>query len=245
VYEKYRIAKQAIDDFNNCSNRVCVDYNFLNWYRASTISEPPGRVIVIPNFADINYDPNNDDKKRNKRQQIRILFARRFVEYRGTRLMARVTKILLSRYSNLSFSFAGSGPDEEYLKNSFRNIPEVNFIYYLPHDVQNILANHDIAVIPSLGSEGTSISVAEAMGAGLPVVATSVGGITNMIIDGYNGLLAMPNEQEVLLKLENLINDEDMRNDLGKNAFDTAKSAFSLNKWSDSWKKVLSQLVIS
>jgi hypothetical protein len=72
-YEAYRCYLY----FSNCANRVCVDYNFLNWYRTQVPDVPPGKIWVIPNFADIprGYRP---DLRRHHRNPVRILFARRF-----------------------------------------------------------------------------------------------------------------------------------------------------------------------
>lgn len=154
--------------------------------------------------------------------------------------MAHVALRLLHKFSNLSFSFAGTGPDREYLDACFKGVPEINFLQYLPDEVQKVLIDYDIALIPSLGSEGTSLSVAEAMGAGLPVIASAVGGITNMIIDGFNGMLAMPTEEDLFDKLEQLVTDQDLRKVLGRNAYETAKKAFSSTRWADSWKNILS-----
>lgn len=239
LYVKFLILKGAINNFNNCYNRVCVDYNFLNWYRALSVIQPAGRIWIVPNFATI--DPKGIEFKMSENNNmVRIIFARRFVEERGTKLMAKVALRLLAKYKNVYFSFAGSGPDEKCLSDCFRNIPRVSFIRYLPDEVQNVLRDHDIAVIPSLGSEGTSLSVAEAMGAGLAVVASAVGGITNMVLDGFNGLLAMPTEEQFFTKLEELILDKELRDFLGRNAYESVKAAFSSTRWTNSWKNILS-----
>jgi len=87
----------------------------------------------------------------------------------------------------------------------------VTFTKYLPDEVLDIHLEHDIAVVPSIASEGTSLSVAEAMGAGCAVVATAVGGVTNMIINGHNGILAMPDAASVLNGLETVVSDPALR----------------------------------
>ena len=101
---------------------------------------------------------------------------------------------------------------------------------------------HDIVVVPSLGSEGTSLSVAEGMGAGCAVVATNVGGITNMIIDGYNGLLVMPTAAALTTALERVIADPELRQALGSKAYETAVRSFSLEVWEAKWRQVLEEV---
>jgi len=93
--------------------------------------------------------------------------------------------------------------------------------------------------VPSIASEGTTFSVAEAMAAGCAVVATHVGGITNMIIDGYNGLLIPPSAAALQAALERLINDGDLRRRLGQRAQQVAEASFGLERWRRQWTEVL------
>jgi len=237
--EKWRTVRRAIHNFNSCYNRVCVDYNFLNWYRATLPDEPDGRIWVIPNCVHI---PSVPPKRNHKPDTIRIVFARRFTEYRGTRLIAKVIVTLMKEHRNIQFTFAGSGPDEDYLRSTFRGYSNVDFVQYVPEEAISVLSGYDISVVPSIGSEGTTFSVAEAMGTGLVVVATAVGGITNMVIDGYNGILASPTVESFREKLEMVIVNDKLRRVLAANAFKTAKCAFNHEKWKTAWRQVLTEV---
>ena len=234
IYRSYRY-------FNNCSSRVCVDYNFLNWYRMQVADTPQGNIWVIPNFVDIptGYQP---DASRHHEKSVRIIFARRFVEYRGSRLMIQAAKRLLEVFQEVEFCFAGEGPDEALIVETFQNEPRVCIQKYLPDESLRIHERCHIAVVPSLGSEGTSLSLAEAMAAGCAVVATNVGGMTNMIIDGYNGRLVNPNVDLLTHILSELIDDRKLRLKLGERAAATAAEAFSLDRWKSRWSDVLDQL---
>jgi len=231
-----------IECFERCYNRVCVDYNFLNWYHTFKASDPPGRTWVIPNFTSCTSTQQIKGFDRDK-EEIKIIFARRFCEYRGTRIMAEAATRILAAYPHLSFSFAGEGPDENYLKQRFSADSRVHFIKYSPDNALGVHCQHDIAVIPSLASEGTSLSVAEAMAAGCAVVATAVGGITNMIIDGYNGLLVSPDACSLTDALTWLIEHPVERKKLAVNAYHVATEGFSLPKWQSRWRHVIETIV--
>ena len=97
----------------------------------------------------------------------------------------------------------------------------------------------DIAVVPTVGSEGTSLSLLEAMASGCAVVCTNVGGMTNIVLDGYNGLMIYPEEEELYNALTCLIEDSSLRAKLQANAYNCVKDAFSLHRWKDAWKKVI------
>jgi len=231
----FRQLLRALRSFDNCRNRVCVDYNFLNWYRATTGQEVQGNVWVIPNCC----SPAPEERiNRPNTLPTRVIFARRFTAYRGTRLMADVVSQILRERTDLEFTFAGEGPDLSYLTERFERSPHVQFVRYAPDRSVDIHLEHDIAVIPSLGSEGTSLSVAEAMGAGCAVVASSVGGITNMILDGYNGILAMPTANEFAAAILRLANDVAYRRELAENAYRTAAKCFDVRIWNEKWKRV-------
>ncbi len=81
-------------------------------------------------------------------------------------------------------------------------------------DIRDILSILDIYVISSLW-EGQPIAMLEAMAAGLPVVATKVGGVPEIIVEGQNGLLAEAEDVDNLAeKIKRLIEDEALRNRL-------------------------------
>ena len=93
------------------------------------------------------------------------------------------------------------------------------------------LHRSDIFVLPSL-YEGISLAIIEAMGTGLPIVASDVGGMPNMITDGADGLLCEPTAQSVAEKLEKLIENQELRIRLGQKAVVSAErfSASSMLK---------------
>ena len=222
--------------FENCENRVCVDYNFLNWYRATHGVEVSGNIWVIPNYC---CPAREEQIHRADSAIMRVLFARRFETYRGTRLIADAIEQVLSKRKDVEFTLAGEGPDFPYLTERFKGCSHVQFTRYVPDQSTDVHLQHDVAVIPSLGSEGTSLSVAEAMGAGCAVVASAVGGITNMILDGYNGLLARPVAGEFVEAILRLAGDRELRRRLGINGYRTAIECFNAQQWDERWKQVL------
>jgi glycosyltransferase involved in cell wall biosynthesis len=80
------------------------------------------------------------------------------------------------------------------------------------------------------------------MATGCPVVATAVGGLTNQIIHGFNGLLVMPNISSLIDGLEVLIRNPEMRRSIGTRAYETAKEAFPLARWKRAWQEVISRV---
>ncbi len=97
----------------------------------------------------------------------------------------------------------------------------------------------DIAIIPTKASEGTSLSCLEAMASGCAVIAGCTGGLTDLIIHEYNGLLLRPlNTRTLMEALSCLIEDPELRQRLSINAR-TVSESFSLEKWKHRWRKVI------
>jgi glycosyltransferase involved in cell wall biosynthesis len=97
-------------------------------------------------------------------------------------------------------------------------------------DVAEILALLDIFVLPSLW-EGLPVAVLEAMAAGLPVVATRVGGVPEVVIDGVTGLLVPPRNPDALSEaILRLLQDPDLRHRMGQAGRERVRERFSLEQ---------------
>ncbi len=115
----------------------------------------------------------------------------------------------------------------------------VSFITYKSDESLSVHADKHIAVVPTLGSEGTSLSLLEAMASHCAVICTNVGGMTNIIIDRYNGLMINPNTEELYDAMKKAILDAKLRNRLAINAYNSVKEGFSFELWCEKWKSVL------
>jgi glycosyltransferase involved in cell wall biosynthesis len=229
-------AYQTVSRIRNLDTLVCVDYNFVNWYRA-IVDFPRVHLIVNPNFCKV---PSEKFVKPD--DQLNIIFARRFFPYRGTRVFATAIQRICAEYPNVHVTIAGSGPDENYLRNMLKG-RQYEFIQYCSSESLSIHRDKHIAVIPTLGSEGTSLSLLESMAAGCAPICTNVGGMTNIILDHFNGLMISPNEQQLYQAIKELVVDEKLRNRLASEAYRTANEAFNYNNWRAKWVQILNEFL--
>ena len=234
---------QGLKSFENCYNRVVADLSFLNWYRSFRGSAYEGRVWYNPNPSmKVRWDVSRE-KKSAKDRPVKIIFARRLVPEKGTRLAIEVFKELLHRYPNIEITIAGDGPDKGLFTENFSNDRRVTVTSY---DVEKATAFHtkfDIAFVPSVCGEATSFSVLEAMAAGCAVVATNMFGIITEIIPGHNGVLCFPEKASLVEGMKYLIENPARRLELQRNAWKTSQEAFSLVAWREKWKTILKEVV--
>lgn len=228
-------ASRLIRQHKKVSRMICVDYNYVNWLRALTVDRSL-QYRVIPNFTEIP-----DPEHRREDGTVRLLFARRFEEIRGVDLILDFIPRLLAACPKLTVTLAGGGSRESALRTRFSGEPRVCFATYAPREAVSFHKDYDIAIVPTIGSEGTSLSLLEAMAAGCTVVCSDVGGMTNIILDGYNGRMVAPDAASFEQAIRELIDDPDARRTLAERGRQTAAGAFSLERWQKQWRAVLNE----
>ena len=113
-----------------------------------------------------------------------------------------------------------------------------NIISNIPN-ASKYLKNFDIFVLPSI-KEGLPYVILEAGLAGLPVIASNVGGIPEIIDNEKNGILVSPaNPEELALAIKKLIDDKTLRETIAKNLREKIQKEFSLEKMVEKTTKMI------
>ena len=200
-------------------------------------------LVEIPNGIDTNKFSEVDFKV--KRDPRTITFVGRLDSYKGVNFLLEGFKELLSKVDNLRLIIIGNGPDESILKDKAKDLGILGFVAFKGRreDILTELYTTDIFVLPSL-SEGMSNVLLEAMACGLPVVATSVGGNSDLIKDRHNGLLIPPRDSMKLCEaLLELLEDGDLAQRLGKEARNTVERYYSMECVVDNYITLYNRLV--
>jgi len=153
--------------------------------------------------------------KKKKNQSVKFIFASRNDPFKGgDTLLKAITIVNTKLYEKVNFKFFG------YELTNNTTIPS-NIILndFLPHD--DLLKEYnlcDVAILPSF-FDNSPLFIYEAMTAGLPVIASKVGGIPELIKHGHNGYLFEKNNHQMLAtQIIELINNTKKRGIMGKNA---------------------------
>lgn len=120
----------------------------------------------------------------------------------------------------------GSGPEMTRIRRLADGDPSIRLIGHVPDKgLPALYRDADVFVLPSRSGEGFGLVVLEAMASGLPVVATTSGGVIDIVTDGVNGLLVPPNDVRALAHaLCELVDDAVLRGALRSGALETVSS---------------------
>lgn len=214
----------------------------------------PHRIIAVSKAAKafiehftsvpISIVPNGVDDKRffpaKNREEIKAKFGLEgnIVLYVSRMSYRKGPHVLLNAFSKIedaTLVMAGSGEMLPFLKAQakFLGIEDrVVFMGYVPDDVlPEVFRMADIFVLPSVSSEAFGIVVLEAMASGVPVVATDVGGIPEVVKENEAGLLVPPgNELELREAIQKLLNDEELRKQYGSKGRKAVEEKYSWDK---------------
>lgn len=137
---------------------------------------------------------------------------------------------LAKRFCNIKLVIVGDGKERSALEKIALSKGREDRVIFLGHrnDVERIIDALDIAVFPSF-DEGFPNTVVEYMAMGKPVVATDVGGIPELVVDGETGLLLPPADSEKLAEaLGRLIEDKEEREKMGSNGRKRVEEFFNI-----------------
>ena len=176
-------------------------------------------------------------------ERFTVLTPGRLVEEKGHRFLFKAIEILNAKGYDFEFLIVGKGPLAEYCKAQSQQIRNVSMIPEISHSKLMALYNQaDLVVIPSI-YEAFGLVVGEAMIMSVPVVATSVYGIIEIIENGKEGLKVPPGDPAALAEaIEKMYLDEPLRKKLAENAKEKIKQ-FDSKLITSRWKTYYEDLL--
>ena len=204
--------------FGKCLHRYIVVSNAVGRQLCQSFHVPSEKVEVIHNSipaAAFDRPPNTSLKtmlNRGTDWPIVLSVARLDAQKGHTYLLAAICNV-----PNALFVLVGDGSERASLEAQAARLGIGDRVIFLGYrdDVAELLANCDLLVLPSL-YEGLPLSVLEAMAAGKPVVATSVGGTPEAVLDGETGFLVPSRDPTALVRaIQRLLTDACLRRKMG------------------------------
>jgi glycosyltransferase involved in cell wall biosynthesis len=224
------------------------EVEFLHSYK------PNLKVEFVPNGVEIPERRISVNQKNNLLERFGITNSSPIIGAVGTMavgkgfdLLLKALEILVMRKIAFTLILIGDGPMLTDLKRqSSLSLPEgqVVFTGAIPNATDWYPA-FDLLCIPSIHQEGMPNVVMEGSAAGLPVIASEVGGVPDLVVDGVTGYLVPPNQVGSLAdRLERLLTDPELRQRMGKAGKEKMGSEFSVETMVARMTRVYEKIII-
>lgn len=205
------------------------------------------QLVKLPRFAIIPYGIRMPEKKIIEKEKM-ILFVGRLVERKGIKYLIDAMKYVNEGYELI---IAGTGPLLEGLKAQAKAFNRKTVFEGRVTDErkEELYRKAAVFVLPAVhdstgDTEGLGMVLVEAMSYNTPVVATGIGGITDIIKDKFNGLLAREADAEDIAKQINiLLENHDIRDRLMKNADKSICEGFIIKSIAEKYREVYEKII--
>jgi glycosyltransferase involved in cell wall biosynthesis len=174
----------------------------------------------------------------NKNETV-FIFAGRLVGWKGVKYIIDAIKCPVVHDLPVKLLIVGNGPEKNKLESKSEALgltDRVIFLDFILHDdLPRYYSLADAAIYPSIGDEAFGISIAEAMACGMPVIASYIGGIPEVVgTDGSCGFLVSPAKpDELAAKIALLTKTAEMRLSMGRSARLRVTNTFTWEKSAD------------
>ena len=115
-------------------------------------------------------------------------------------LLKALSKLIHNELPKIHFLIVGNGPDEHLLKKKVIEMELEDHVTFIPftREPENIYERSDILILPSLYKEGLPNVILESLALETPVIASNIGGISEVVCNGKNGYLVEPGDVDQL-----------------------------------------------
>jgi glycosyltransferase involved in cell wall biosynthesis len=198
------------------------------------------RIQVIPNAVPTPLRSARQDERRRLRKRFQIPdnelvlgYMGRLSEEKGLPYLIEAVRQLSADKLPVRLLLVGDGPQRNALERRVEQSGLQSRCTFtgFQQQAERLLPAIDIFVLPSL-TEGTPMALLEAMAAGVPVIASAVGGIPGVLVSRQNGLLVAPGQPaDLCMAIKTLCSDDAIGQGLANAAKQTITERFGIEPW--------------
>lgn len=226
-----------------CCDHLLCNSTILKDFLVTRYGLPPARLTVVPNGVDTDFfqpGPNGAPDSPPV-----LLSVARLVPDKDHDTLLTAFSQLVEEHPTAELWLVGNGPRRQDLEQKVRDLNLYGQVKFLPveRDLRHLYHRADVFVLSSV-AEALPNAVLEAMAAGLPVVATRVGGVPEAVVPEGTGLLVSPRDVSGLAAaLGRLLNDPEARRKLGLRGRQRVLQQFSFKAMVSRHEAVWSRLL--
>lgn len=237
----------AVRLFKKVYDRIWGKFCFEYVDHIITVSKPDGELIRnkynVPQgkITYINNGTHIDQFYRKEHEKKRVIFIGRLVKWKGIEFFPRIMKVIPE---DVEFLIVGDGPLENKIMELSRKYKNIKHVGDVPHSrIPELLSISDVLILPTF-TEASPNAIIEASATGIPSISFSVGDVPNLL-PSENGFAIKPYDiGEFCSKLSLLLENDELREEMGKNARRFAEEKLDYNIVAERVMKVLESLLV-
>ncbi len=177
-----------------------------------------------------------------KTDNISVIYLKHLESIYAPDILIKAVALVREKFPTFKLTMCGAGSLKKRLVQLVQELKlgeNIHFAGYVDNSkIYDLIKQHHFMVMPSL-QEGFGVAAVEAFACSRPVVATNVGGIPEIVTDGYNGYLVRPNNiQELADTMLKIISDKERMIQMGSNGYETARQNFDWGKSVDKMEEL-------
>lgn len=199
------------------------------------------KFLKIPNFMSRKIISNRNIKLKNKFEMLKVLYIGRISKRKGIFDVIEAFKYIDN--NEVQLNIVGAGQDDNLLKKIIKNDSRINYLgKKFGEDKYRILRNNHLFILASY-SEGFPYSLLEAMTFKMPIIATNTGGISEMLINDYNGYFIKKSfPKDIADKIKIFTKNKRLIKIMGENSFRLVNDKFSIQKGIQTYKSLFNDI---
>ncbi|MBN1425005.1 glycosyltransferase [Candidatus Fermentibacteria bacterium] len=215
------------------------------------------QVNLVPMGVDLSlFHPGVPDEEIVHRHGLRgktVLGVGRFAEKKGFTHLIAAAHILAKEWPDFRLLLVGFGPEEPMLRRQVAELGLSSVVVFAGRVAQTDLARYyrtcqafalPSVVLPSGDTEGQGVVLLEAMSSCLPVVASAVGGITDIVQDGLNGILVPPADPPSLANaVRRILEDDEVARRVATQGLESIRTRFSWARIADRFAQLYTESI--
>lgn len=213
------------------------------------------KVMVIYGGTDIEkYNPNSDFRILEIKKEFGINENEKLIGIiadleprKGHKFLLEAMLLIIEEVPNVNLLLVGDGTLKNQLQNTCEKLGISNRVVFtgIRNDVENIIPVLDVSVLPSLWGEGLSAAILESMAAGKPVVATDIGGSSELIQHGRSGFIVPARDSNALAQaILRLLKDRKLATKMGFEGRKIVKQKFDSQMRADKELELYENFII-
>lgn len=243
-----RVMPKVLKYSHNRENLLCIFQNDddKGLYVKNGIIKPEQARYIKGSGVDLNVFCFTPEPVKGKR---RVILTARMIVEKGIFILTEAAEKLRSKYEDeVEFLLVGGLDDHPgaITKEQLDAVCDGKYIQWLGYrtDVKELLQSSHIVAFPSYYMEGLPKSLIEADAIGRPVITCNSVGCKETVIDGYNGyLIPTKNVYALVEKLDILLSDASLRQEMGRNSRKYAEESFDINVVIERHLKIYNELI--